>query len=173
MSRRTDRRKPPVGSRKRRRPACIWTTRRGIADERASATSGRAIIPRELATSHRSTARRRAPRRPLLALLSAVPTCPILSPVSGVYVSRRKHTPSALSPRPFLAPPPLPVSPSFSPPARPSFSGSSASFGGSLPRRASPRVVQLPNRRAWATFPLHRGGFDIATPAHEVLSPKP
>jgi len=46
---------------------------------RANVHDGRAIISRELATSHRSIARRCAPRRPLLALLSTVPTCSVLS----------------------------------------------------------------------------------------------
>lgn len=71
---------------------------------RANIDDGRAIIPRELATSsHRSTTRRRAPRRPLLVLLSVVPTCPILGVVSDIYISRRKHTPGTFSSHPFLA----------------------------------------------------------------------
>lgn len=91
--------------------------------------NGRAIIPRELATSHRSddAVRRDALSLPCCLLLAASP--PVCPPyrVRHLRVSHRKHTPGALSSScPFLTRSPFPPSLSLSIPV--SFSPSLAFF---------------------------------------------
>nr|XP_012227170.1 PREDICTED: uncharacterized protein LOC105675010 isoform X1 [Linepithema humile]XP_012227171.1 PREDICTED: uncharacterized protein LOC105675010 isoform X2 [Linepithema humile] len=80
-------------------PVCAARKRQS----RVNVRDGRAIIPRELATSHRSTSGRRAPRRPLFPAASSPPVSVVSSGrVCQTFTYHVGNTPGALSLRPFL-----------------------------------------------------------------------